>query len=191
MEIPVVYDESRVDSLEYPVESIEAIYAPISGADEIGIVSSQIVYFHFQAQVLGSGEWNSFAELNANRRYTDGVVFESDTYIDTAGGGFAAFAESFAARFRKKPTKNALFGYDAAAMVLSVVGGGAATRETLQKGLASLPEYRGYHSRIAMDSGRVNGALTLLRYEHDDIAKVGEVSGGREESGRYDGGGKR
>ncbi|HMK39000.1 MAG TPA: ABC transporter substrate-binding protein, partial [Bacteroidota bacterium] len=29
MDIPVVYDESRVDSLEYPVEGIDAIYAPV------------------------------------------------------------------------------------------------------------------------------------------------------------------
>ena len=132
MEIPVVYDESRVDSLEYPVETIDAIYAPVSGADEIGIVSSQVVYFHFQTQILGSGEWNSFAELNANRRYAEGVVFDSDTYIDTAGGAYAAFADSFAIRFRKTPTKNTLFGYDSAEMMLRLISGGASTRESLR-----------------------------------------------------------
>jgi ABC-type branched-subunit amino acid transport system substrate-binding protein len=192
MEIPVVYDESRVDSLEYPVESIDAIYAPISGADEIGIVSSQIVYFHFQTQVLGSGEWNSFAELNANRRYADGVVFESDTFIDTAGGAYASFAEGFAVRFRKKPTKNTLFGYDTADMMLRLIGAGATTRETLEKALAGLRDYRGFHSRIALGADRVNGALTVLRYEQDEIREVGEVNAGSgEEGGVHEGGGKR
>ena len=192
MDIPVVYDESRVDSLEYPVESIDAIYAPISGADEIGIVSSQIVYFHFQTQLLGSGEWNSFAELNANRRYTDGVVFESDTFIDTAGGAYAAFADAFAARFRKNPTKNALFGYDAADMMLRLIGDGAVTREALQKALASLRDYRGFHSRIALGADRVNGALTVLRYEQDEIRVTGEVIAGAEEKGGgREGDGKR
>ena len=192
LEIPVVYDESRVDSLEYPVESIDAIYAPISGAEEIGIVSSQIVYFHFQTQVLGSGEWNSFAELNANRRYADGVVFESDTFIDTAGGAYASFAESFAARFRKKPTKNTLFGYDTADMMLRLVGDGAATREAMESALAGLRDYRGFHSRIALGADRVNGALTVLRYEQDEIREVGEVNAGSgEEGGRHEGDGKR
>jgi ABC-type branched-subunit amino acid transport system substrate-binding protein len=192
MEVPVVYDESRVDSLEYPVESIDAIYAPISGADEIGIVSSQIVYFHFQTQLLGSGEWNSFAELNANRRYADGVVFESDTYIDVSGGAYAAFADSFAARFRKRPTKNTLFGYDTADMMLGLIGDGASTREALQKALAGVRDYRGFHSRIALGADRVNGALTVLRYEKDEIREVGEVSAGSgEEGGGTDGGGKR
>ena len=192
MEIPVVYDESKVDSLEYPVESIDAIYAPISGADEIGIVSSQIVYFHFQTQVLGSGEWNSFAELNANRRYADGVVFESDTFIDTAGGAYAAFADSFAARFRNKPSKNTLFGYDTADMILRLIGEGASTRETLQKALSGLRDYRGVHSRISLGADRVNGALTVLRYEQDEIREVGEVNAGAgEEGGGREGGGKR
>ncbi|HTS00004.1 MAG TPA: ABC transporter substrate-binding protein [Bacteroidota bacterium] len=177
VDIPVVYDESRVDSLEYPVESIDAIYAPISGADEIGIVSSQVVYFHFQAQLLGSGEWNSFAELNANRRYADGLIFESDTYIDTAGGGYGAFADAFAARYRKRPTKNTLFGYDTAALVLGLIGGGAGTRETLAAALAGVHAYRGYHSRISMGSDRVNGALTVLKYAGDEIVRVADVDG--------------
>ena len=178
MEIPVVYDESQVDSLEYPVESIDAIYAPISGADEIGIVSSQIVYFHFKTQVLGSGEWNSFAELNANRRYADGVTFESDTYIDTAGGAYASFADAYAARFRRRPTKNSLFGYDTADMILRLIAGGATTRETLQRAIAGTRDYRGYHSRIALGADRVNGALTLFRYEQDEIRKTGDVDAG-------------
>jgi ABC-type branched-subunit amino acid transport system substrate-binding protein len=190
MEIPVVYDESRVDSLEYPVESIDAIYAPISGADEIGIVSSQIVYFHFQTQVLGSGEWDSFAELNANRRYAEGVVFETDTHIDTAG--YAAFADGFAARFRRKPTKNTLFGYDTADMMLRLIGDGASTRDALQRALAGARDYRGIHSRIAFGADRVNGALTLLRYEQDEIREVGAVDGGTgEEGGPGAAGGKR
>lgn len=192
MEIPVVYDESRVDSLEYPVESIDAIYAPISGAEEIGIVSSQVVYFHFQTQVLGSGEWNSFAELNANRRYADGVVFESDTFIDTAGGAYASFADSFAARFRKKPTKNTLFGYDTADMILRLIGDGASTREALEKALTGLRDYRGFHSRIALGPDRVNSALTVLRYEQDEIREVAEVNAGSGEEGeRHEGDGKR
>ncbi|HTY58998.1 MAG TPA: ABC transporter substrate-binding protein [Bacteroidota bacterium] len=189
MEIPVVYDESRVDSLEYPVETVDAIYAPISGADEIGIVSSQIVYFHFQTQVLGSGEWNSFAELNANRRYADGVVFESDTYVDTAGGGYAPFEAGYESQFRKKPTKNTLFGYDTADMMLRLIGGGAVTREALEAGLAGLREFRGIHSRITLSSDRVNSALTVLRYEQDEIRAVAEVNAARgEEGGGREGG---
>jgi len=99
----------------------------------------------------------------ANRRYADGVVFESDTFIDTAGGAYASFADSFAARFRKKPTKNTLFGYDTADMILRLIGDGASTREALEKALTGLRDYRGFHSRIALGPDRVNSALTVLR----------------------------
>ena len=156
---------------------------PISGADEIGIVSSQIVYFHFQTQVLGSGEWNSFPELNANRRYAEGVVFESDTYIDTSGGVYASFQGGFEARFGKKPTKNALFGYDTADMMLRLIGDGAVTREALETALTGLRDFRGIHSRITLASDRVNSALTVLRYEKDEIREVAEVNAARGEEG--------
>ena len=190
MEIPVVYDESRVDSLEYPVETIDGLYAPISGADEIGIVSSQIVYFHFQTQVLGSGEWDSFAELNANRRYADGIVFESDTCIDTTGGAYGEFADSFAVRFGKKPFEKRSLRYDTADMMLRLIGNGAATREALQKALAGLRDFRGVHSdRPRSRAGQ--RALTVLRYEQDEIRQVGSVDAGAGEEGAGSGGPKR
>jgi len=175
LSIPVIYDESRVDSLEYPVDAIEGLYVPIGAPEEIGVVSSQVVYFNFQTQLLGSGEWNNFAELNANRRYCDGVEFESDTYVDTTGGNYTSFVGGFTARFKKRPTKNTLFGYDTAAMMLELIRTGATTREALQRALAGLREFRGYHSKIGLDGGRVNSWLTVLQYTKDEIRKVGEV----------------
>jgi hypothetical protein len=77
-------------------------------------------------------------------------------------------------------------------MMLRLIGEGAATRETLEKALAGLRDYRGFHSRIALGADRVNGALTVLRYEQDEIREVGEVNAGTgEEGGVQEGGGKR
>jgi ABC-type branched-subunit amino acid transport system substrate-binding protein len=174
--IPLTFDESQVDSLEYPVDAIDALYAPIAGPEEIGVVSSQVVYFNFKTQILGSGEWNNFAELNSSRRYTDGVVFESDSYIDTTGGGYASFVSGFGARFKKKPTKNALFGYDVASMVLSLIEAGATTREALQKALSALVDYRGIHSRVSLTTARVNTRMTVLQYVKDEIRKVDDIN---------------
>ncbi|HUI63869.1 MAG TPA: ABC transporter substrate-binding protein [Bacteroidota bacterium] len=181
--IPLVYDESHVDSLEYPVEAIDALYAPISGAEEIGIVSSQVVYFNFKSQLLGSGEWNSFAELNANRRYTDGVIFESDTFIDTSSGPYPAFAAGFAERFKKAPTKNTLFGYDTADLLLSLISAGATTRDALERALSGVRDFRGVHSQITLGADRVNSWLTILKYDQDEIQTVEQINAEREPEG--------
>jgi len=187
MAIPVTYDDSKVDSLEYPVNAIEGLYVPISAPEEVGIVASQVVYFNLQTQLLGSGEWNSFVELNANKRYCEGVIFESDTYIDTTGGNYAGFLSGFTARFKSRPTKNTMFGYDVAGMVLDRIRNGATTREVLQKALAGIGEFQGYHSKIGLAGDRVNGWLSILQYTSDEIRKVADVladsppGGGRNE----------
>jgi ABC-type branched-subunit amino acid transport system substrate-binding protein len=175
LDLRLAFDESRIDSIEYPVESIDAIYAPISMPEEIGVVSSQVVYFNFQTQLLGGGEWYNFAELNANKRYCDGVEFDSDTYVDTAGGEFNTFMDDFQARFKKRPTKNTLFGYDAAALVLSAVAQGATTRDALQRALATTDNFQGFHARISLTGERVNAWLSILRYAKDEIRKIDDV----------------
>jgi ABC-type branched-subunit amino acid transport system substrate-binding protein len=175
LDIHVAFDESRVDSMEYPVESIEAIYAPISTPEEIGVVSSQVVYFNFRTQILGGGEWYNFAELSANRRYCEGVEFDSDTYVDTARADFKQFVDDFSNRFKKRPTKNTLFGYDAALLVLHAVTMGATTRDALQRALAGTESYQGFHAKISLTGRRVNTWMTVLRYAKDEIRRIGEI----------------
>ena len=172
----VVFDETKVDSLQYPVTGIAAVYVPISSAEEIGVVSSQIVYFNFQTQVLGSGEWYNFPELDANKRYCNGIMFESDTYIDSNSVSYRDFSSGFLAQFRKLPTRNTLYGYDTAMLVLSLIRDGATTREALERALLGVHDFHGLHSRIGLSPARINTWLSVLRFRDDGIAKVDDVT---------------
>ena len=140
------------------------------------MVSSQLVYFNVHAQLLGSGEWNNLAELDGNKRYCSGILFESDSHLDSGNVSYASFAKEFSERFKKSPTKNTLFGYDAARLMLTVIAGGATTRESLARALASVRDYRGLHSRIGLAGRRVNPWLHILQYQSDVIERVGEIS---------------
>ena len=173
--INVVYDETKLDSLQYPVTGIQAIYLPISSPEEIGVVSSQIVYFNLQTQMLGSGEWNNFLELNANKRYCSGVTFESDTFIDSNSVSYADFLIGFSARMKKRPSRNTLMGYDTARLMLGLIENGATSREALMRALTGVVDYRGLHSKMGFTPGRVNKWISVLRYDSDSIQKVDEV----------------
>ena len=170
------YPEPKVDSLEYPVLSIHGIYVPISSPEEIGIISSQIVYFNFQTQVLGSGEWNNFAELDANKRYCNGVIFESDNFIDSKDPAYAAFVGPFFERSKKRPSKNTLYGYDTAKLVLALIRRGVSTREGLRRGLGEVREYQCIHSKMGFSSNRVNPWLWILQYSSDQITRIDEIN---------------
>lgn len=173
--ISVVYDEIMTDSLDTPVANIEGLYVPISTPSEIGVVTSQTVYFNIQAQLLGSGEWNSLSELDENRRYSTGVMFESDSFEDTSSTAYQEWAAGYRARFQRRPSKNSLFGFDTAGMVLQAMREGATTRQGLARALAGLKEYRGFHSTIGFSPRRVNSHLLILRFDGQNISRVDEI----------------
>jgi ABC-type branched-subunit amino acid transport system substrate-binding protein len=169
------FDDSHVDSLEYPVTEIQAIYSPVTSAEEIGIVSSQIVYFHFDTQLLGSGEWDNIGELDANKRYCTGVIFESDTEVDSSSPSYSDFLRAFVARYRKSPGKNTLYGYDAAGVVLDAIRAGSSTRETLARTLAGIRNFQGLRSAIGFSPGRVNSWLQILQYNGESVRHLEEI----------------
>jgi len=176
LEIPAVYEDPRIDSLEYPVTELDGIYLPISSPAEIGVLSSQLVYFNFKTQIFGSGEWNNLAELDAHKRYTEGVIFEVTDYVDEYDTLYAAFASGFMQRFKKKPTRNTLYGYDAAELVLTLVQQGGTTRETLRDALARTVDFQGIHSKIGLEERRVNSWLHIVQYTNNAVARLTEVN---------------
>jgi branched-chain amino acid transport system substrate-binding protein len=173
--IRVVYNELFLDSLDVPVKTIDGIYLPIHSPEEIGPVSSQIVYFNIQAQLLGSGEWNNLPELDASRRYCSGMVFESDTYVDVANPTYASWAAGFTARYKRPPSKHVLYGYDTAELVLEVLQEGATTREAIIRALARVKEYQGLHARVGFSAGRVNVWVSILQFDGRGVIHVGDI----------------
>lgn len=176
LQIPNTADEARYDSLEYPATGIEGIYLPITGPDEIGVVSSQIVYFNFRTQMLGSGEWNDLAELDASKRYTRGVIFDSDNFTDVRDPDYGRFVSRFHASYGKKPSRNTLYGYDTARLLLTHIAAGGTSRQRLRTMLSETQGVRGLHSYIGLFPRRVNSWLSILKYEGDAIRKLQDLN---------------
>lgn len=174
--IPVVAAVGRADSLEYEAAGIDAIYLPINSPEEIGVVTSQLVYFNIAAQLLGSGEWNDAAELNANKRYCTGVIFESDSHVEPGNPEYAAFVEAFSRRTGVPPGRYTLYGYDTARLVLDLIGRGAGTREGLAAALARSAGYPGLHARIGLAHRRVNSWMTILEYRGETVIRIDELN---------------
>jgi ABC-type branched-subunit amino acid transport system substrate-binding protein len=169
------YDLTKLDSLQYPASGVQAMYIPISEAGEIGVVSAQFAYYNLQARLFGSGEWNDLAELHEHKRYCNGVTFESDSYVDTSLATVREFIAGYAKRFGKEPTRNVYYGFDAAALVLSKIRGGASTRTALARSLASTTDHRAIHARVGFTAKRVNGWLSILRFSDDSLTRLAEI----------------
>ncbi len=175
LKLPTQRIKAKYDSLHYPVTGIDAIFVPIAGSDEIGIVTSQIRYFNFQTQLLGTGNWNDPAQLEQNRQYANGVIFAVDTYWEESDPLYQQFAREFRAKYSKAPDGNAMIGYDAMKLLLRAIRQGATRREEVVSALSSARPLQGVHSKIILGPGRVNSFLTLLQFKGRAIRRIGEI----------------
>jgi len=169
------FDLTRADSLQYPVAGIQAVYVPISSSSEIGVVTSQFVYFNLQAQLLGSGEWNDLPELHEHRRYSTGVVFESDSYVDTTTAEYREFLAGFRQQFNRQPSRNVVYGYDTGQLVFALIRNGAATRTALARTLSLMKDFQVLHGKIGFSPSRANMWLQILQFGGEDLKRVDEV----------------
>jgi len=167
--LPINYD-----SLDIPVTTIDAIFLPITSPDEIGIVSSQVQYFNFHAQMLGTGDWYDLAELDQNRMYTDGVIFLHDTYLNERGEPYRIFASKYQKAFGRAPTANSLLGYDAMRLLLEVIRRGGSSRESIASTLGLVEYYPGIHADVSLVESRVNSILTVFQFKNRTILRLGE-----------------
>lgn len=173
--IRTLYSTATSDSLGHPVLAIDAIYIPIRTPDELGVVSAQVVYYNFRTQLLGGGEWNEPSELATHRRYCSGVVFDSDSYVDEQSPRYKEVAAKYMERFKNRPTKYSLYGYDTADLVLRVIEAGGTSRNDLVKGLSATTAFQGLHSKISLSDGRVNRWLHFLEFTGEEVREISEL----------------
>jgi ABC-type branched-subunit amino acid transport system substrate-binding protein len=173
--IPYALGDPRIDSLHRITTTIQGLYCPLSSSSEIGVVSSQIAYFGIGTRILGSGEWNSLSELNANKRYCKGVVFESDISADVRNANVGEFTGQFLRRFGRQPNRNNFYGYDVANLILTAIQKGARTRDQLKASLSDVRSSNSLHSRISLFPRRVNTWLHIFEYENNTIQHVTEI----------------
>ncbi len=159
-----------LDSLQYPVSSIDVIFCPISNSHEIGVLASQITFYNIKATILGSGDWYDVNELDQNKRYTDGVIFGSDRWIDKNEQTNRIFSK-YAQRYGKTISENVMFGYDVMTLVIRQFKDGALTREQLADALKKVTEFTGIRNTISLTKDRVNSSIHILEYKRGAISK--------------------
>ncbi len=176
LHLPVVNSLGETFNIEIPVTGVQGIFVAITESEDIGVIAPQMSYFNIKAQLLGSGEWNDQSQLEANKRYVDGVLFLSDSYIDKLYPQYAAFEQSFIRVKKRLPTRNTLFGYDTMKLLLTQFEHGVTTREQLAIALANIKDYKGVHGTISLHHGRVNSNVYILKFQNNNINIVTEIN---------------
>jgi ABC-type branched-subunit amino acid transport system substrate-binding protein len=171
LKLPVRKTSIYVDSLQYPVTTIDLMYCPISNSHEIGVITSQLVLYNIKSILLGSGDWNDPNELDLNKRYADGVIFGFDRWIDR-NGYTTRIMNKYSQKFGKPMSDNVLFGYDAMSMLIRQFSEGVKSREQLAEALANVFEYPGIRNAVSLRPERVNSALHILQFRNGAVTKL-------------------
>jgi hypothetical protein len=163
------------DDLEVPITGLDCLLLPVTSSEKIAEVASQAVYYNLKTQILGSPEWNDISQLESQRRYTDGVIFTSESFFEQ-DSAMKVFEKDFVSKMQRPISKYVLSGYDCMSMLLSRIAGGAVTRENLQRALSATKSFRGKAMTISFGATRVNSSVHILKYSKNGIAKIGTVN---------------
>jgi ABC-type branched-subunit amino acid transport system substrate-binding protein len=140
------------------------------------VIASQLAFFSIDTRVLGSGEWNNLSELNLNKRYCQGVLFESDSYLDTKSPAYIDFSARFTQRFNKLPSRTTLYGYATAKLILAQIARGVSTREEMKRALSAVDGVELLHGKISLFPRRVNSWLQILEYANEAVTRLTEIN---------------
>ena len=162
---------TKLDSADIPVKSIDAVFAPIYKED-ISLIASQFAYWNIQTQMLGNGDWYDKQILKKNKSYINNLIFFSDGYLNEESWDYKKFSNSFWTAFKKHPKKFELIGYDCFNFVLTAIDGKSADevdRSIFLDLVKQAPAYNGIYRSFNVGSKRYNNSLRLQKYTYGQI----------------------
>ncbi len=171
LRMPVRRTTLYLDSLHYPVTTIDLVYCPISNSHEIGVLTSQLTFYNIKSMLLGSGDWYNPNELDLNKRYANGVIFGNDRWIDRNSGISRIFSR-YSQKYGRQMSDNVMFGFDAMSMLIEQFAAGILSREQLAESLSSVVEFPGIRNAITLYPDRVNSALNILQFKNSAVTKL-------------------
>lgn len=177
LHLNIVHPDTGGAKKEIAVTSIDGVFASIAGPDDISTVASQLAFFNIRTRLFGSNEWYDVSELEANKRYLNGVIFFSDYFADKGDSAYLRFDQRYRLSYSRTPTRYTIYGYDAVRVILDGIQHGARTREALASRLRALQSYPGLHLPITFAGSRVNPHIHILQYLDGIILKIGEQTG--------------
>jgi len=164
------------DNLQVPLRSIDGLFISISDPEDIGVIAPQIKYFNIETQLLGNNEWYAPQQLEMNKNYLNGLIFQADSYNDENDPIFQEFDKAYFEKQKKHPSKYSLIGYDIMHLLIDKINTGANTRDKLKEALSRVHAYPGLHGKITFENGRVNSEIHILQYLNGEIKKLSEQS---------------
>ncbi|NTW49535.1 MAG: amino acid ABC transporter substrate-binding protein, partial [Chlorobiales bacterium] len=157
----------------YQERRLDAIYLPLTNLESIGIALSQLKFYNFSGQIVGSGDWN---DPNILRRFEDllnGVIYATDSYIAYDNPQTASILTSYQAYWQSRQAALFWNGYDALDYLIhALVSDKLSDRTKIAEALMAAPAYKTAHTEIYFGGGNINQRMNIMQYQNGTISKI-------------------
>lgn len=140
---------------------IDAIFLPVPNSD-IESVLSQVSYYNFKANLLGTYGWNDMGMLNKLSANADSLVFISESSYDADNPRFNDFVFSFRKEMNRNPKKLETAGYALIEMLDSIQKHDP--EKSVLQALSDMTEYDSVSGKIFLDDKRSNLSADINMY---------------------------
>lgn len=140
---------------------IDAIFLPVPNSD-IESVLSQVSYYNFKANLLGTYGWNDMGMLNKLSANADSLVFISESSYDADNLRFNDFVFSFRKEMNRNPKKLETAGYALIEMLDSIQKHDP--EKSVLQALSDMTEYDSVSGKIFLDDKRSNLSADINMY---------------------------
>ena len=163
-----------MDSLEYPINSIDAIFLPITNSKEIAVVTSQLKLYNIETILLGTQEWNAPEILEENSNNISTLYFIQDRLKDDSDVE-TKFYKKYFDELKHYPTENNLIGYNSMNFINGIIESGALSREEFKIKLDNSADYKGVGLNINLNQNRINSSMKILKFSNGVLTKLGSI----------------
>lgn len=163
-------NETKIDSADIPVNSIEGIFIPIFKED-LSFIAPQIAYSNIQSQYFGNGDWYDIEQLKKNKNYINGIIFVSDGFLNEESWDYRRFRNDYRNMIKKTPSIYNMIGYDSFNYMLKAIptDNTVVTRNTYITHLKSIARYNGIYRNISLNQENYNTNLQLIKYNFGQL----------------------
>jgi ABC-type branched-subunit amino acid transport system substrate-binding protein len=158
------YALKDVNNTKFIQGYIDAIYIPISNANEISMIVPELYSSQLSFFIAGTGDWNNEQVLQDNKVYLKNLAFESEYYLDEESSDLIDLKADLK-KTKYKLNKSFLFGYDAMNLIAGIIADGNITAKDINSTLNKVSSYSAIKSKISLDFNRVNSELNILTYD--------------------------
>ena len=174
LKIPLLKISNSLDSLEYPINSIDAIFLPITNSKEIAVVTSQLKLYNIETILLGTQEWNAPEILEENSNNISTLYFIQDRLKDDSDVE-TKFYKKYFDELKHYPTENNLIGYNSMNFINGIIESGALSREEFKIKLDNSADYKGVGLNINLNQNRINSSMKILKFSNGVLTKLGSI----------------